>query len=716
MKYYIATSNLNLDNILQSECILPFPHYGHRVSGYKTFEQIEELRPFSGVVLFAFPVSFEINDPGRYNYPLLIEFEDDKQTSDLQKVDTIEGVYISNHPLQITPLNSRFYFFSENAYKLSLVNTRSNKAIKYYDEYLIYPTASMFHLRSMPRFETNVHPEISVFEDTQIDKQKGSIYAFLLGTKLCVNKEIATQLRLTQELYNILTSIISSPTSFNAFEKKLSLLLNDYRKVDPIEKKSQERFDAKFDEELGRFKSLKSYLIDFLKRINCWDYVFQSLCRKWNCSFLPCISSFVTANDFSRLRDIIENHTNETFSEYTHSSTGDINDITINGDDIELRGASLINIVLKKIIENSLTPENLSANRLEFYNLVMKDIVVQLKNQIGEENWENSLERSYVNNLYSFISDPSYGFSVNDISNIQLKSIAAFIIRGHNFKDYITYLRMAEFEDYRYAITLWGCLLGYMEMNKDVLSDVISIDVYKKIYEKIFGSQMFVITNDPPKSIEITDDFDERLFSNLLDVCKFKESSMLVSLLAQTKSNRSASIEEELEIILNDKPFKRAKKQCDIAREAMKIYRLRNKENELKQFLEKSSLTKNIQSNILVLLGYSKPTKKNKKKIQEPGNLFTDLESSFTPRGTSAMPMLNCLSGIGNDVMRRLEDNWQYTGRNCVNITDHIHFFISLCKKEGSGKSKYPSPLRSIFTENLSKLVEQELKQYYGIR
>ena len=77
MKYYIATSNLNLDNILQSECILPFPHYGHRVSGYKTFEQIEELRPFSGVVLFAFPVSFEINDPGRYNFPLLIEFEDD---------------------------------------------------------------------------------------------------------------------------------------------------------------------------------------------------------------------------------------------------------------------------------------------------------------------------------------------------------------------------------------------------------------------------------------------------------------------------------------------------------------------------------------------------------------------------------------------------------------------------------------------------------------
>ena len=44
MKFYIPTSNLNLDNILQSECILPISHYSHRCSGYKTFEQIDELR------------------------------------------------------------------------------------------------------------------------------------------------------------------------------------------------------------------------------------------------------------------------------------------------------------------------------------------------------------------------------------------------------------------------------------------------------------------------------------------------------------------------------------------------------------------------------------------------------------------------------------------------------------------------------------------------
>lgn len=75
MKYYIPTSNINLDNILQSECILPPTHYNQRISGYKSFEQIEQLRSFSSIILFDYPVHFTINDTGRYNFPILIEIE-----------------------------------------------------------------------------------------------------------------------------------------------------------------------------------------------------------------------------------------------------------------------------------------------------------------------------------------------------------------------------------------------------------------------------------------------------------------------------------------------------------------------------------------------------------------------------------------------------------------------------------------------------------------
>ena len=112
MKYYIPTSNLNLDNILQSECILPISHYAQRCSGYKNFEQIEESRSTAGIVLFNHPVVFSINDPGRYNYPILIEFEDDYQAQDFVKSEVQEGVFFSNHRINLTPLNCRIYFFS----------------------------------------------------------------------------------------------------------------------------------------------------------------------------------------------------------------------------------------------------------------------------------------------------------------------------------------------------------------------------------------------------------------------------------------------------------------------------------------------------------------------------------------------------------------------------------------------------------------------------
>ena len=105
-------------------------HYSKRCSGYQNFEQIEELRPFQGIVLFKYPVSFTINDSGRYNFPMLIEIEDDKQTCDFVDEEIQEGVCICNHRLNITPSNCRIYFFSENAYKITLINTQSNKGIK----------------------------------------------------------------------------------------------------------------------------------------------------------------------------------------------------------------------------------------------------------------------------------------------------------------------------------------------------------------------------------------------------------------------------------------------------------------------------------------------------------------------------------------------------------------------------------------------------------
>ena len=592
MKFYIATSNLNLDNILQSECILPPIHYSRRCSGYKTYEQLDELRSIESIVLFKYPVRFNINDMGRYNFPMLIEFEDDSQTCDFSDKEIQSGVCLCGHRLNITPKNCRIYFFNERACKLTLVNTQSSKAIKYYNEYKIYPSTSMLKLEDMPIIKSSVN-EISKFEDNILDKQKGLLYAFLLGNKMSVNRNLARQLRITQELYNILTNLISSPSNYNIFSIHLSSLINDYKEVDPIESNYSKLFYTNFDNAIGkRFLFLKGYLVDFLKKIDCWDMVFEALCKKWNCSFLPDISKLRTENDFSFLRNEIERRTRVTQSEYSKNIPNEnLSNIHISGDHVTYSDAKLINVVIKHIIENSVTPEILSAKRMEFYMAVMTEIVSILKDEIGEEKWQESLEKAYVNRLYAFINDPTFAFNINSIDNVELKSIAVFILKGYSFKDCVAYLRLNEIEDYRYILALWGCLCGYMEMSKDALSEILTMENYELVYKKVFGTELAEITQATITSFTQEKSIDYNLLHQILEVFKYKESELLIDSISKCNPSED-SIEKYLNDILNRSPFKRAGKQCENARLALKIYLNRDNKIDVTSIIEKSTLTK----------------------------------------------------------------------------------------------------------------------------
>lgn len=741
MKFYIATSNLNLDNILQSECILPPLHYSRRCSGYKTYEQLDELRSIESIVLFKYPVKFNINDMGRYNFPMLIEFEDDSQTYDFSEKEIQSGVYLCGHRLNITPKNCRIYFFNERAYKLTLINTQSNKSIKYYKEYEIFPSTSMLKLENMPTIKSSAN-DISKFEDNILDKQKGLLYAFLLGNKMSVNRNLAKQLRITQELYNILTNLIFSPSNYNIFSIQLSNFINDYKDVDPIESNYSKLFYTNFDNAIGkRFLFLKERLVDFLKKIDCWDIVFESLCKKWNCSFLPDVSKLKTENDFSFLRNEIERRTRMAQSEYSKNIPNEnLSNIHISGDQVSYSDAKLINIVIKYIIENSVTPDILSAKRMEFYMEVMTKIVSILKDDIGEEKWQESLEKAYVNRLYAFINDPTITFNINSIENVELKSIAVFILKGYSFKDCVAYLRLNEIEDYRYVLALWGCLCGYMEMSKDALSEILTMENYKLVYKKIFGTELTEITQSTIISFTQEKSIDYNLLNQILEVFKYKESELLIDSISKCNPSED-SIEECLNEILNRNPFKRAGKQCENARQALKIYLKRDNKIDITGIVEETTLSKTGKKAICNLLGFdeSKTNKKSEKKTEQP-DLFVDTdiendkESVKDGKGLNVMtssykgqiistlsdevfPSIPIVNQINSNVHKRLEQNWKFTGLKYKNDRrEHIRFFINLCKKEGRGDSQTQTSLFNVFTTQLAEQVERELLDYYGFR
>lgn len=734
MKFYIPTSSLNMDNLLQSECILPISHYAQRLTGYKFYEQIEELLPFNAIVLFKYPVLFTINDVGRYNYPVLIEFEDDAQTQDFYENEIQDGVCVCSHTLNLTPTNCCFYFFSEQAYKITIVNTQSNKSIKYYMNYSIVPNVNKLETRPFPKLVSVPQCGIRVYEDGIIDKQKGVLYAYLLGEQKSVNHDLAVQLRLTQDIYNILTSLISTPSSITVFGEKLSSLLDEYKKIDLTERNSTEQFEVNLKKELGnRFYFLKGYLIKFLKNINCWDYVFASLCKKWECYFLPQISELYTKDNYLRLRSDIEKRTAyavDVFQKDLPLST--LNDISMNGNVISISNAPLVNAVINYIIKNKQTVEKLYANRLGFYMGAMEAIVPILKEQIGEINWEKSKERAYINKLHAFINDQTVLFEINSIDNIELKSIAAFILKGQSYNDCVAFCKMTEFENYRYILSLWGSLCGYMEMNRDALSDILNMSTYSLVYKKIYGKNMGILSHNIANSESFinccSEEIEKRSYkfskeelSFILKSVNFKEVTQLVNKLESLLSISSKPINECFEDAINETLSKKAKKQKELAWLSLKIYQSVDNYDAICTILKETNLSKTVQKNILKHFGHNEEKEgKIKIKKQDTPSLFSEMNkaTSITPNISNRLPNIPSFVGLDKNVLKRLEQNWSFTALKYPNNKEeHIRYFVNLCKKEGfSGNAKGPTSLTYVFTQEMASKVEKELLIYYDIR
>lgn len=641
MKYYIPTSNINLDNILQSECILPPTHYSQKISGYNSFEQIEQLRSFSSIVLFDYPVHFTINDTGRYNFPILIEIEDEYQSNDFEKLQ--EGVYVCNHAIQITPSNCRIYFFSKQAYDLTLINTKSNKSIKYYGEYKILPNT--FGL------ETKPFPKLKVFdcrplpcEDKYIDKQKGAMYAFLLGQKLSLSADLASALRLDQEIYNILTSLIATPSLSSTFHIKLSKLVENYKKVDSVEKRNQEMFDEQLDNALGKKRG--SFIYD-LKKLGLWDYCLDTLCKKWNCHLLPDIDALVSSNDYLMLRDEIERRTTSNIGKYQSNIKESLHGISITGYYVVIENMSLVNKTIEYIVGNDLTPESLSAHRMSVYMGIMQSIVPIIKKHVGEEHWNNSMERNYINNLHAHIEDPGVPFNINSINNEEIKAIACFILRGHSFSDLTALLKLNATEDYRASLVLWGILCGYYGMNRDSLRLVLSDENYERVYKKLFGKELGKITNIqvPATSQTFSEEgkFIVEDYKFLLEKFKFnKDLDEFVNAVVNRSKTAKKGIADAIDYVCGNKAYKKAKKQCELAKIAYNAYLLKDDKVKFAEYIKEKQSDKQIsnkaQKEIFEHFGFTdvKECKNTKLSKMTESDLFssTDKKNAVGNEGT----------------------------------------------------------------------------------
>ena len=530
---------------------------------------------------------------------------------------------------------------------MTLINTKSNKSIKFFSKYTILPDTSGLKIKPFPELSTpNCNP--LPCEDKYIDKQKGAMYAYLLGQKLSLSADLASLLKLDQEIYNILTSLIATPSLSTTFGIKLSKFVEDYRKIDSIEKYNQKVFDEELDNALGkRFKFLKGCFIGVLNKLGLWESSLDTLCKKWNCHLLPNVDTLVSSSDYTMFRNKIEKRTISNIEKHQSNIKESLQGISVKGYNIVIENMNLVNKAIEHIIKNDLTPEALSAHRMAVYMGIMLSIVPIIKTSIGEENWNTSVVRSYINSLHAHIEDPGVPFDINSINNKELKAIACFILRGHSFSDLTTLLKLNAIEDYRASLVLWGTLCGYYGMNRDSLQLVLSDENYEEVYKKLFGKELGKITNIqiPTMSQASTEEgvFNVEDYKFLLEKFKFnKNVDEFINAVVSKSKAAKIGIADAINFVCGNKPYKKATKQCELAKIAYKAYLLKDDKVKFTEYIKENLKTCKAQKETFKHFGFGedKDKKSTKLKTKAESNSFsvTDKKNTIGDEGTVTVP------------------------------------------------------------------------------
>ncbi|MBQ8423415.1 MAG: hypothetical protein IJY36_04035 [Coprobacter sp.] len=455
--YYIPTSSLNLETILQSESISPSSFYPQRIVGSKTFEQITQYADVkNAVILLERPIRFAIEDTERYNFPILIELSNEKQINEDLLSNVGMGVYAYTGTINLTPKNCRIIFFEKTHRNTTISTIKDNREIKYYNDYIIVEwNTSVKNLPILPIGATD-HLKKANSDEMLTDKIKGLLYANMLGQSMCLTPDLARLCKITQDIYNILHTLQLSPYSLNDYKNRLELLLEEFKKI--------------------------------LTRWGVWD-----ICVNKHTGYkpFPIISSLKAARDFEDLKNDVISRRDKAIRNYQESRPKpNVESIVINENNVSFSDKSYITGVIKYIINNNITPDKLSADRRYRCGEIGKEVIKPIYKKYHSDKWTNSEERIYFTKLYKFLNEEDSSFDVRSNNNEELQAIAAFIYAGNDFAELTNYLRTNELCNYSYVLSLWGVLCGYMSMSKDILHSLLSIETYKMIYRKMWGYSM----------------------------------------------------------------------------------------------------------------------------------------------------------------------------------------------------------------------------------
>ncbi|MBQ3804729.1 MAG: hypothetical protein II844_02845 [Prevotella sp.] len=481
MKLYIPTSTLNFNNILSSESISPKAFYSIRGFGYSRWTEVEENDNDNAIMLYSAPFSFVRPLSDLEDHPMLVEI-----TTNESFPQVTEGVFYCDHTIYLSPWRTRFIFFNsqDKVVALSLSDSSlETKMLTLYRQRLFiqdYPIGYDKEIRVDIPLNTK-----AVESDFRINRLKGFLYGYYIGTLLSNIPEITKQANILQELRNIFSSVLSSesrtPTILQ--QEKLTTLFNELQKNDPVVLYLQDvivstvnvekvisdlmRLDVSFPFKMNNKESIihsleyatddNNYAIEWLKKE---EQKLEQTEQKNRNPLLPSAEEVVVVD-----------------SSLSKIANGSLRD--------EVEGT-----LVKVWCNDVLTSKSYNGKVSTFAELLSDDITRKAKAVYGD-SWDDSYAKTELNQMRRYVRGQEANVSWKD--NV-FSSIAAVIAKGSDWEQLRKFMQGKSMSDYKLAFAFYGELNGFANLTRDFTDILFASDdrkyiaeVYKEIYGQLLG-------------------------------------------------------------------------------------------------------------------------------------------------------------------------------------------------------------------------------------
>ena len=696
-KFYIPTSTLNFNNILSSESISPIAFYDKRGFGYSRWATVPE-NPFNNaIVLYENLSFFERPKSDIEDHPLLIEVLLDE--TQLKQAD---GFCYCDHTIYLAPTTTKFLFYTVTDKTITLSMSESSletKLMRLYSRQFQTIQKPAERYRPITVCEPCVLNELEIEKDVRINKMKGMLYGYYIGSLLSSDLNSVKYLNALKEIHNIFAAILSS------FEKRPTVYQNE--KLDVL----FEYLNEQNADYLSLYEIINSSTLDAKSKAKTvWSWFFSrkgSLQYEDKTYWLSCLQ-YASVKDERENQAItwINRRTEEakrqmqTNRQLLSPTDGEL--VVMDNNVFVLKNTNITNNMENKLcilwLNETLSDNSTNGKISTYKEELAKNLTLKAK-EVYQELWDRSQTRTYLNDLRRHLAGEEFKHEWN---NGLLSSIAGVLIAGDDWEKLLAFMQNKEMTDYKLAFAFYGTLNGFANLTRD-FTDILYgqnknyvWEVYKEFHGQLLGENINIYSGNMKPLSHVV----------IGPKKKHEDSSggILKSVLSESKDSEKKC--EEFERSVKATILKLEKSKCRIKKDKINLIA------ELYQkWKDNSSMFLNEVGRVNGI------GEKTIEKIMTVLEIYPVVENELFD-DVLLITQLDCSKGLDVEKKEQLVYWWKVAQKKFPENKDEaIKYFINLCKKEGRGESNpnYQA-LKGYFTQEIADQYEKELKMKYDLQ